>query len=411
MQKNNEVIYQIFPRNYSKEGKFLNIINDLPRIKALGVDIIYLMPINSIGTLNRKGACGSPYASQDYFSISQDLGTLEDFNNLCQSIHHLGMKIILDMVFNHTAPDNVLIKEHPEFYFYKNNKRGNRIGNWSDIVDLDVDKEVTQTYLVSVLQYWIKQGVDGFRFDVASMIPLSFFKKARAALGPEIIFLGESIDPSFYHWLISQNYYASKDEDLVPTFDSLYNYHWFREFQGYLKYGDPLNRTIHTLNQSSSILRVNCLENHDNDRVASLVNGNRTKLKNLLAFSFFLSGIPFLYAGEEYAIEHKPELFEKDPIDWSKKDEEINEFVKHLIHLKHLDPSDHVQPCYLTQIGDNAIKIAKGNKIGFFNFGNAPLTIKLADKKYHDLLSNSDIINNIIDLVNPLILEDLKYEN
>ncbi|MFA7032745.1 MAG: alpha-amylase family glycosyl hydrolase, partial [Bacilli bacterium] len=284
MQKSNEVIYQIFPRNYSMEGTFLNIMSDLPRIKALGIDIIYLMPINTIGALNRKGTCGSPYASQDYFSISKDLGNLEDFNKLCQSVHQMGMKIILDMVFNHTAPDNVLVKEHPEFYFYKNNKLGNRIGNWSDIVDLDVDKEVTQNYLLSVLQYWIKQGVDGFRFDVASMIPLSFFKRARAILGSEIIFLGESIDPSFYHWLISQNYYASKDEDLVPTFDSLYNYHWFREFQGYLKYGDPLDRTINILNQPSSILRVNCLENHDNDRLASLVNGNRIKLKNLLAF-------------------------------------------------------------------------------------------------------------------------------
>ena len=147
----NSVIYQVFVRNYSQDGSFVYLEKDLKRIKDLGVDIIYLTPINEIGQKNRKGNWGSPYASKDYYSISHDLGTKEDLISLINKTHELGMKIILDMVFNHTAPDSVLFKKHPEFYFYKDGKPGNRIGDWSDIIDLDTSREDTQDYLIEVL--------------------------------------------------------------------------------------------------------------------------------------------------------------------------------------------------------------------------------------------------------------------
>ena len=127
MLKGNEVIYQIFVRNYSVDGGFKAVEDDLPRIKDLGVDIIYLMPINEIGVKNRKGTYGSPYASKDYFSISKDLGTLKDLKSLIKKTHKLKMKIIVDMVFNHTAPDSILFEQHPEFYYKKNGKPGNEL--------------------------------------------------------------------------------------------------------------------------------------------------------------------------------------------------------------------------------------------------------------------------------------------
>ena len=167
----------------------VEVSKDLPRIKDLGSDVIYLMPIHEIGEENRKGTWGSPYAIKDYFSISPDLGTLDDLKELINKTHELGMKIILDMVFNHTSPDNVLVATHPEYYFYKDGKRGNRVGDWTDIVDLDTPREDVQDYLVSVLKYWLDVGVDGFRFDVASTIPLSLFEKARKILGNKPIFL------------------------------------------------------------------------------------------------------------------------------------------------------------------------------------------------------------------------------
>ena len=197
--KQNEIIYQIFPRNYSKEGTFKQITKDLERIRDLGVNIIYLMPIHEIGVKNRKGTYGSPYAIKDYYSISKDLGRLTDFKKLVKETHRFGMKIILDMVFNHTAPDNVLLKNHEDYYYHKNGKLGNRVGDWSDIVDLDTYKKETQDYLLDVLKYWVSLGVDGFRFDVASMIPLSFFKRAREEL-KDTIFIGESIDFNFHDY-------------------------------------------------------------------------------------------------------------------------------------------------------------------------------------------------------------------
>ena len=113
------VFYQVFVRNYSQKGTFSAVQKDLPRIKDLGVDYIYLTPIHEIGVLNRKGTYGSPYAIKDYYSISKDLGTLEDFKSFVNTAHEYELKVIMDMVFNHTAPDSVLVDTHPDFYFYK----------------------------------------------------------------------------------------------------------------------------------------------------------------------------------------------------------------------------------------------------------------------------------------------------
>lgn len=330
MEDKNLIIYQIFVRNYSNEGKFANVTNDLERIKTLGVDIIYLMPIHEIGVINRKGTYGSPYAIKDYFSISPDLGTLEDFKELINKTHKLGMKIIIDMVFNHTSPDNVLINTHPEYYYYKDGKRGNRVGDWTDIVDLDTLRDDTQDYLLSVLKYWIDVGVDGFRFDVASTIPVSLFEKARKLLGDEPIFFGECIDEGFAKYLISINAVYAPDKELMNTFNYLYNYHWLDQailyFKGEYKLEDLIARIN---NDDKSILRVNSLENHDKPRIAGQIK-DRHKLMEWIKFDFALKGHVFIYAGEEYGITHLPELFEKDPIIWKKDKEIYNLFVEEI---------------------------------------------------------------------------------
>ena len=330
--KHNEILYQIFPRNYSKEGTFLEIEKDLSRIKNMGVTIIYLMPIHEIGVKARKGSWGSPYAVKDYFSISKDLGSLGEFTSLVNKVHALNMRIIIDMVFNHTSPDNVLLKDHEDYYFHKNGKLGNRVGDWSDIVDLDTQKKETQEYLLSVLKYWVSLGVDGFRFDVASMIDFSFFSYARKELGKDIIFLGESIDHDFSNYLRSQNEIATLDKDMYPVFDSLYNYNFFREMIRYIKGEGSLQKVIDKINEDDTHLRTLCLENHDNDRISSLLDKKR--LSNWLDFFSFIKGQIFIYMGEEYGNKHKPELFEKDPVDFSYKDEEIYSLYLHYINRK-----------------------------------------------------------------------------
>ena len=320
MFNGNEIIYQVFVRNYSNEGTFKAVEKDLPRLKDLGVDILYLMPIHEIGIKNRKGSWGSPYAIKDYYSISKDLGTKEDFLSLIDSTHKMGMKIIMDMVFNHTSPDSVLLERHPEFYFYKDGKLGNRVGDWSDIVDLDTSREDTQTYLVDVLKYWISLGVDGFRFDVASIIDFSFFVKARKELGKDVIFFAESIDYDFVDYLKSMGYGSTPDIDMFPTFDLLYNYSWFRPFERYLKNEMSYDELKSIIKEDYEYignkgLRIVCFENHDTERIASYVNED--KLEEIVLDLVKLKGPLFLYAGQEYGVKHRPNLFEKDPVDWT----------------------------------------------------------------------------------------------
>ncbi|MCR5309000.1 MAG: alpha-amylase [Bacilli bacterium] len=339
MLKGNEVIYQIFVRNYSVEGTFKKVEEDLPRIKDLGVDIIYLMPINEIGEKNRKGTYGSPYASKDYFSVSKNLGTLKDLKSLIQKIHKLKMKIIVDMVFNHTAPDSILYKQHPEFYYMKNGKPGNRVGEWSDIIDLDTSREDTQEYLLSVLKYWINVGFDGFRFDVASMIDFNLFKKARSLLGGEIIFLAESIDDDFAEYVKKCGINPTPDYELFPIFDCCYNYSWYRPLEKYLKAGEDFDSVINNINRDlqympKGYLRCNCIENHDCERMAFLAK-DKEQLIRITKLSYYLKGCVFIYAGQEYGIKKKPDLFAKDPINWNEKDLDIFTLHKQLINEKH----------------------------------------------------------------------------
>ena len=330
--RHNEIVYQVFPRNYAQEEPFKSIANDLDRIKDLGVDIVYLLPIHIIGEKARKGTYGSPYSIRDYFSISPDLGSKEDLINLINKTHEKGMKIILDMVFNHTSLDNVLLKDHEDYYFHKNGKLSNRVGDWTDIIDLDTFKEETQDYLISVLKYWISLGVDGFRFDVASMIPLSLFIKARKELGKEVIFIAESIEKEFALHLINSGDYATPDEDMYPTFDSLYNYNWFTNFGRYIKGTEPIDILIERLNEDDAHQRLLTLENHDLPRVRSYFGND--KLKCWLELLAFIKGQIFIYAGQEYGNTHRPELFEKDVVDFSHKDLETLTLYKNLINSK-----------------------------------------------------------------------------
>lgn len=336
MVKGNEIIYQIFVRNYSQKGTFQAVQQDLDRLKELGVDIIYLMPIHEIGIKNRKGTWGSPYAIKDYYSISKDLGTKEDFISLINATHKMGMKIIMDMVFNHTSPDSVMLEKHPEYYFYKDGKLGNRVGDWSDIIDLDTNREDTQSYLLDVLKYWVSLGVDGFRFDVASMISLDFFKKARTELGKDIIFFAESIDYDFVNYLKFLGYSSTPDIDMYPTFDLLYNYSWFRPLERYLKNEISYEELKSVINEDYKYigdkgLRIICFENHDTERIASYINED--KLKDIVLDLVKYKGPLFIYMGQEYGAKHRPNLFEKDPVIWT-INKKILEIYKNAIKIK-----------------------------------------------------------------------------
>lgn len=336
MLNKKSTFYQIFVRNFSNKGDFKSVSDKLEQLRELGVDIIYLMPINEIGEKERKGSIGSPYAIKDYFQISPDLGTIENFVSLVNQTHQKGMKIILDMVFNHTSPDNVLVNSHPEYYFLRDGKFANKVGDWTDIIDLETSREDTQEYLLTVLDYYLKLGVDGFRFDVSSVIPLEFFIKARKRFGNEIIFLGESASPHFIEYAKSKGFIVTKDDDAYTAFDVLYNYNWYHDLENHYRDGLSLKIFVDKFNADQNH-RIICLENHDTERILKLVDGNLNKFTNLVKMMFKINGNPFIYAGMEYGNNHRPQLFEKDPIPQERKINEIYLLFKQLIKEKKLE--------------------------------------------------------------------------
>ena len=151
----NQVMYQVFVRNFSEEGTFAAVQSRLDEIKALGTDIIWFMPIHPIGKQARKGALGSPYAISDYRAVNPEFGSISDFKSLVGAIHGKGMKCIIDVVYNHTSPDSVLSKEHPEWFYHRpDGSFGNRVGDWTDIIDLDYSNRGLWDYQIETLKFW-----------------------------------------------------------------------------------------------------------------------------------------------------------------------------------------------------------------------------------------------------------------
>ena len=174
-----QVIYSVYVRNHTPEGTFRAVIPDLDRIRALGTDIVWFMPIHPIGEKGKKGSLGCPYANRDYSTVNPEYGTLEDFKALVDAIHARGMKCIIDVVYNHTSPDSVLAETHPEFFLRDEQGRpARKVADWWDIVDLDYSVPALWTYQIDTLKQWAAI-VDGFRCDVASSVPIEFWEQAR----------------------------------------------------------------------------------------------------------------------------------------------------------------------------------------------------------------------------------------
>ena len=323
----NRVIYSIFVRNHTPEGTFEGVRRDLSRIRELGADVIWLMPIHPIGEKARKGVLGSPYAIRDYRAVNPEYGTLDDFRRLVDEAHRLGMKCIIDVVYNHTSPDSVLAAEHPEWFYRKEDGSfGNRVGDWSDIIDLDYRDHGLWAYQIETLKYWASM-VDGFRCDVAPLVPLGFWREARAAVEsvrPGCLWLAETVEPGFIAALRAEGFGCLSDCQTYEAFDICYDYDIYHVFRDYLDGAAPLARYAEAVNRQevtypANYSKLRFLENHDQARAAFLVPDGPSLL-NWTAFSFFQKGTGFIYAGQEAGCAHLPNLFYKDPIDWTGPD-------------------------------------------------------------------------------------------
>ena len=315
----NAIIYSVYVRAHTEEGTFRAIIPDLDRIRALGADWIWFMPIHPIGVKGKKGSLGCPYANRDYRTTNPAYGTMEDFRALCGEIHRRGMKVMIDVVYNHSSPDAVLLAPHPEFYWRDENGRvGNKIGDWADVIDLDYRKSGLWDYQIESLKMWAGI-VDGFRCDVASFVPLEFWKAARKAVAevrPDCVWLAETVHMSYGNFARRGGFYSARDTEVFEAFDIEYQYDVWESFERFLRGEGLLHEFCEQLNMQEALYpenynKLRYLENHDQPRIAARVEDERAR-DNYTAMLFFLKGTTLLYAGQEFSCTHQPSLFEKE---------------------------------------------------------------------------------------------------
>ncbi|HWS56926.1 MAG TPA: alpha-amylase family glycosyl hydrolase [Actinotalea sp.] len=333
------VIYQVFPRVYGPTGRLSDITADLDRIAALGVDVLFLMPIHPIGEVGRKGSLGSPYAIRDYRAVHPDLGTDEEFDELVAAAHAAGLRVILDVVFNHTSPDSVLVAEHPEFFHQDaDGVPYTTVPAWHDVIDLKHPHPQLTRYLIDSLAGWVRRGVDGFRCDVASLVPAAFWVQARAelaALRPGLLWLAETVHPSMVEARRAQGIATAGDGELYAAFDIEYQYDLWSVWQAVVVGSLPVGRFLEMLRWQDATLpgtyaKLRFVENHDQYRVMHFAPSR----DQALAWTTVMAcarGPLMVYAGQESGARRWPSLFEPDPVDWGGY--ELTGFVRALAGL------------------------------------------------------------------------------
>ena len=397
-----QVIYSVYVRAHTEEGTFLSIIPDLDRIKALGTDIIWFMPIHPIGIEGKKGSLGCPYANRDYRSVNPAYGTMEDFRILTEEIHRRGMKCMIDVVYNHTSPDAVLLQEHPEFYYRdENGNTGNKVGDWADVIDLDYSVPGLWDYQIESLCQWA-QIVDGFRCDVASFVPVSFWNMARSfveKVRPGCIWLGETVHQSFGNLVRREGFGCSRDTEAYEAFDMEYEYDIRESFDRYLRGEVVLSHWLDNMNFQEAVYPANYnklrfLENHDQPRICASVQSESDR-DNYTAMLFFLKGTTLLYAGQEFSCEHTPSLFEREV--FPRNGREISDDLRHLSDLKHtvLDADDAFE-ARADDVHDIAVLLRqneKRKKIGIFSLKSVCAEVKVdaPDGCYENLIDGTTV--------------------
>ena len=337
------IIYSVYLRAHTEEGSFLSLIPDLDRIRALGADWIWFLPIHPIGVKGKKGSLGCPYANRDYRATNPAYGSMEDFRTLCDAIHARGMKVMIDAVYNHSSPDAVLLEQHPEFYWRDGNgKLGNKVGDWADVIDLDYRRRGLWDYQIESLKMWAAL-VDGFRCDVAPFVPVEFWKRARAEVArvnPGCVWLAESVHLSFGNYVRREGFYCARDSELYEAFDVEYQYDVWECFERFLAGGALLHEWTEQLCFQEALYpenynKLRFLENHDQQRIAGRVK-DEGALDNCTAMLFFLKGTTLLYAGQEFSCTHTPSLFEREVFPRTGRD--LSGYLQRLSGIKRLLP-------------------------------------------------------------------------
>ena len=306
----NATIYELNTRQLTPEGTFAAAEAELPKLKEMGVDIIWMMPLQPIGKLTRKGTLGSYYSIIDYCAFNPEFGTREDFEHFLAKAHELGMKVILDWVANHTAPDSEWTKN--EGWHYRD-ADGNLMVqyDWTDISKLNYDNEDMRAAMKEAMHFWMDEiGIDGFRCDVAGEVPTDFWNDAMSELRlthPNMFTLAEDEDKAF--------------ELCESAFDMYYGWTLHHLMNGVAQGTNSVQDLWDYFAKADTTvedyaIRMNFISNHDeNSWSGDEYERMDDAVEMMTVFTYLIPGMPLIYTGQEYGNHHRLEFFEKDCID------------------------------------------------------------------------------------------------
>ena len=324
-------IYEVNIRQYTQEGTLNAFAKDLPRLKDMGVHTLWFMPLQPIGRSHRKGILGSYYSISDYISLNPEYGIFNDFKMLVEQAHSFGMKVIIDWVANHTSWDHVWTQTDPEF-FSKDEHGGFRppYPDWSDVIHLNYKNPDLWHAMVLSMKFWVNNfNIDGFRCDMAHLVPLDFWKHARTELDKEkkLFWLAETEEANYHE-----------------AFDASYTWEFLHAMESYWRRETSINgldAVLQRYNDSfpENAIRMFFTSNHDENSHSGSEHermGQAAKVFAVLCATW--NGIPLVYSGQELPNSNRLRFFEKDPIQWT-GNLELHDFYKTLLHLHSHHPA------------------------------------------------------------------------
>lgn len=324
-------VYEVNVRQYTQEGTFEAFAQHLERLKDMGVETLWFMPVTPIAQKNKKGSLGSYYAASDYVSINPEFGTLDDFKSLVNKAHDLGFKVIIDWVANHTGWDHIWTIEHPEYYKRDSNTNDFKMAHeMEDIIELDYSNQEMRRAMIEAMKFWITEtGIDGFRCDLAFWVQLDFWIEAKEELQrvKELFWLGE-LDPL-------------EHPDYMQVFDAAYTWRWMHKTREWYQHHLPIQVLHQVLDDYTHVpgLQAWFTSNHDeNSWNGSEYEKYGDAAKALAVFSCTWPGLPLIYNGQELPNYKRLQFFEKDPIEWAER-LELHQFYKSLLTLHSSHPA------------------------------------------------------------------------
>ncbi|HMR84933.1 MAG TPA: alpha-amylase family glycosyl hydrolase [Niabella sp.] len=332
--KHSANIYEVNVRQYTPEGTFNAFVKELPRLKDMGVQVLWFMPVTPIAKEKMKGTMGSYYACSDYTSINPEFGTLDDFKKLVDTAHDQGFKVIIDWVANHTGWDHVWTKSNPDYYLHDSATGTFHVASgMDDIIELNYQNPELRKAMTEAMKFWVKEcDIDGFRCDLASWVEVDFWQEAR----PQV----DAVKPLF--WL--GEFDELENPEYGKVFDASYSWKWMHKTKDFFQQHQPLHELSDLLQQYRAIgdssMRAWFTTNHDENSW----NGTEYEkygdmAKSLAVFSCTWNGVPLIYSGQELPLKDKRlKFFDKDPIPWT-GNYELHEFYKTLLNLHSSNPA------------------------------------------------------------------------